>query len=163
MFKQDSQQRQAVPVRIYKTDGRIMLAAPMPGLEPENISVTLSGDRVTIQGEYRGPRQEERDLLAAEWTVGPYYREVTLPQPVNGQMTNATYGNGVLVLVMPIAASGQQPSHGEFQLEVIESTRGERVGHTGRAIHETTTAEHRQKVEQTARGAGETKFKHSWS
>ena len=32
-------QLQAIPVRIYDRDEHIILAAPMPGLEPENISI----------------------------------------------------------------------------------------------------------------------------
>ena len=38
-----------------------MVAAPMPGLEPENISVTIAGVHLTIRGEEWGPGQHERD------------------------------------------------------------------------------------------------------
>jgi HSP20 family protein len=146
-------QEQVVPVRLYQGEGRLMLAAPMPGLEPDDISVTVRRDTVVIRGEYRGPHQEERDLLIAEWAIGPYYREVRLPQPVDGARTNATYGNGVLVLVMPKLPAGEQGSDAEFRLEVLEATRGERVGHAGRDLHQTTTAEHLRQVEQVLRSA----------
>jgi HSP20 family protein len=66
------QQPKTVPVRVYHIDDRIMLAAPMPGLEPEDISVAVAGTRVTIRGAERGPGQHERALLLAEWTIGPY-------------------------------------------------------------------------------------------
>jgi HSP20 family protein len=144
-------QQQSVPVQIHQAEGRLVLAAPMPGLEPEDISVTVAGDRVTIRGEYRGSRQEKGDLLVSEWTIGPYYRDIVLPQPVDGVLTNASYGNGVLVLSMPKVAQGQRASHAEFQLEVVEATRGQRVGHTGSDIQPTTTQEHRQKMDQAAR------------
>src|SRR5258706_10982733 len=98
-----------VPVRMYTTDSRIMIAAPMPGLEPDDISVNVADAHVTIRGQERGPRQHERDLLLAEWTVGPYERQIELPRPVNGALANATYGNGVLVLALPILAL-EQPS-----------------------------------------------------
>src|SRR5262245_49114408 len=90
-----------IPVRIYEADDRIMIAAPMPGLEPDDIDVKIAGARISIRGESRGPRQDERKLLAAEWSVGPYEREVVLPQTVDGKHSNATYDNGVLVLAMP--------------------------------------------------------------
>ena len=154
-------QPQNVPVRIYQTDNQIMIAAPVPGLEPQNISVAIDGDRVTIRGEERGPHQHERELLLAEWTVGPYFREVTLPRPVNGTLTNASYGNGVLVLAMPKLESGQSGSGAEFQLEEITATRGERVGHSGRDQHQTTTAEHRQKMGESAQRAGEDHDEHT--
>ena len=148
---QESQQ--AVPVQIHQTDRLIVLAAPMPGLEPQDISVVVVGDKVTIRGEYRGSRLESGDLIVSEWTIGPYYREVTLPEPVNGPLTNATYGNGVLVLAMPVMEQGSRGSYTEFQLKVVEATKGQRIGHTGSDVQPTTTEEHRQKMEQTARGS----------
>ena len=146
-------QPNVVPVRTYTRDGRIMSAAPMPGLEPHDISVTVADAHVTIRGQERGPRQHERDLLLAEWTVGPYERQIELPQPVNGALANATYGNGVLVLALPILASGQPSVRSEFVLEVIAATRGERVGHSGRDLHPTTTRERRQKKAHPIRTA----------
>jgi HSP20 family protein len=139
-------QTKTVPVRLYQIDDRIMVAAPMPGLEPEDISVTIAGARVTIRGEERGPGQHERDLLLAEWTIGPYYREVSLPQPVNGVLTNATYGNGVLVLVLPKLAHEQPETDVEFRLRAIGTpTHGERIGHSGSTISPTTTGKFLEK------------------
>lgn len=146
---------QSVPVRIYQTESRIMIAAPMPGLEPENISISIDGEKVILRGELRGPRQDERDLMVAEWTVGPYYREITLPEPVSGELTNATYGNGVVVLSMPRLKSGQENWPVEFQLEAYDSTRGERIGHEGLAIIPTTTERVREDRAERARTASE--------
>ncbi len=140
------QHPRTIPVRIYQIDDRIMVAAPLPGLEPGDISVTITGTRVTIRGEERGPGQHERDLLLAEWTIGPYYREVILPQPVNGALANATYGNGVLVLALPKLTQGQPEVESEFRLQAIGATpHGERVGHSGSTLSPTTTQEHQQK------------------
>jgi HSP20 family protein len=148
------QQPQNVPVRVYQSDNRIMVAAPLPGLEPENICVTIAGDRVTIGGECRGVHQDEVDLLAAEWRVGPYYREVVLPEPVDGALSNATYGNGVLVVMMPKAEHGRPSTRAEFELQELVPTRGEHVGHVGHDIQPTTTEQHRRQVEETAEAAG---------
>jgi HSP20 family protein len=131
-----------IPLRIYQTSDRIMVAAPMAGLEPGNICVTVAGDRLTIHGDERGPHQHELDLVLAEWAVGPYHREVVLPEPVNGALANATYGNGVLVLSLPKMEPGREPVSAEIRLEVVDATRGERVGHVGREIRPTTTEEH---------------------
>jgi HSP20 family protein len=133
------QQQQHIPVRIYQTDDRIMVAAPLPGLEPENIAVTVTGDRVTIRGEERGPGQHERDILVAKWAVGPYYREVTLSQSVDGPLSNATYGNGVLVLALPKFIGERPRTSAEFQLQAVAATHGKRVGHSGSAIQPAAT------------------------
>lgn len=136
----NQEQPQAVPIRLYQSENRIMLAAPMPGLEPDNISVEVRGDRVVIHGELRGPGQYDRDMLVAEWTVGPYAREIQLPEPVSGRLTNATYGNGVLVLSMPKAVVGADNSEASFTLSptTSEATRGERVGHEGLNVSPTS-------------------------
>jgi HSP20 family protein len=136
---------QTVPVQIHETDDHIVLTAPMPGLEPLDISVTVDGDRVTIRGDHRGSRLGRSVILVSEWTVGPYRRETTIPHSVNGRLTKATYGNGVLVLSMPKMAPAGQSRHDQFQLEVVEASRGQRAGHTGARTEATTTLEPRQK------------------
>lgn len=94
---------QTIPVRLYQTEDQLMLAAPLPGLQPDDIAVAITENRIMIRGVERGPGQHEREVLLDEWTIGPYYREVKLPRPVNGPAATATYGNGVLVLAMPKA------------------------------------------------------------
>ena len=139
-----------LPLRVYQTDHRIMAVAPMPGLEPTDIFIAVTGDRVRIHGRQRGPHQHERNLLRAEWAVGPYDGEVVLAEPVNGSLTNATYGNGVLVIVMPKMRLGQRGVAAEIRLTTLESTRGEHVGHVSRLVQPMTTEEHLRKH----RGAG---------
>jgi HSP20 family protein len=129
---------------VYQSGNRIMVAAPMPGLEPQDIQINVDSDRVVIRGKLRGPHQHEQDLLLTEWAVGPYYREIDLSEPVNGALANATYGNGVLVLSIPKMPSGQPGTRADFRLEGINATRGERVGHAGHDIRPLTTREHRR-------------------
>ncbi len=146
--------QQKTPIRIYQTDHHVVLATPMPGLEPNDISVKIADNRVVIRGEQRGPDIEWRDLLMSEWNVGPYHREVDLPMAVSGKLSNATYGNGVLILSMPKVDAAETLDSAEFALEVIQAPRGERVGHTGHDIRKITTQEHRRLREKTAHRAG---------
>ena len=125
---------QEVPVRVYRSDRQLVLAAPLAGLEAGDITVTIDGPKVTIHGNVRGPRQHNLDLIEAEWSIGPYHREVVLPQPVDGMLTNATYGNGVLVLKMPTRTTDEPTDRTVFSLEAVGLARGERVGHTGHDI-----------------------------
>jgi HSP20 family protein len=144
---------QTPPVRLYCSAARVMLAVPLPGLRPQDITVTVTARRVTIEARSRGPREETRDHVLAEWWVGPYYREVVLPGPVNGVLANATYGNGVLVLALPKLDPGQPSADAAFRLEADRPPRGVRVGHAGRTRQPTSTEEHRQKRATAARAA----------
>ena len=142
-----SQPEQTVPVQLHWAQGRLVLAAPMSGLEPQDIAVSIHGDRITIRGEYRGSRHAQPETVISEWTMGPYYRDLTLPQSVSGELANATYGNGVLVLAMPTLESGVQEDATEFRLEADTGTRGQRVGHIGSEIEPAIPTENRPQSE----------------
>ena len=122
---------QTVPVQLHQTNQVLVLAAPLPGLEPQDITVHIEGHTVRIAGAERGSRQGQPEILVSEWTIRPYYREIHLPQPVNGTLTNATYGNGVLMLAIPLLEGGSQEGTTAFRLEATTSATGQRVGHTG--------------------------------
>jgi len=138
-----SQPEQTVPVQLHRAQGLLVLAAPMPGLEPQDISVSIHHDRVTIRGDYRASRHDQPETVISEWTMGPYHRDLSLPQPVSGRLTNATYGNGVLVLAMPTLEPDMQEDVTEFQLEADTGTRGQRIGHMGSEIEPTMPTQHR--------------------
>jgi HSP20 family protein len=141
---------QTLPVRLFETSDLLVLATPMPGLEPGDIAVTVEGDRVTIHGNERGPHQHDIKLLLGEWSFGPYHREITLPQAANGELTNATYDNGILVLTMPKLRDGRPIVRADITLQAIQATRGEHVGHVGRKGWPATTKEHRTAKHKTA-------------
>jgi HSP20 family protein len=102
---QASQATQHIPVKMYRSDERLVVAAPMPGLEPSDIQATIKPDgQLSLHGRLRGEFKGDKDVLLDEWAVGDYERVLSLPLPVDGGSATVTYGNGVLVVSMPIAA-----------------------------------------------------------
>jgi HSP20 family protein len=96
---------QYVPVKVYRSDDMLTLAAPMPGMEPEDIRVEVTGDgRLVLEGALRGALKGVKELLIDEWSVGAYHREVQLPSVVDATRGTVTYGNGVVVVALPLAA-----------------------------------------------------------
>jgi len=70
-----------------------MIAAPMPGLSANDITVTIGDDRrVILQGElcsagdypHCGELKGVKDVVLDEWSPGPYVREIELPMAVDG-------------------------------------------------------------------------------
>jgi HSP20 family protein len=62
--------RQHFPVKVYRTDDRLMLAAPMAGLEPGNILVEVTADgRLILHGDQRALLKEVNGLLVDEWSL----------------------------------------------------------------------------------------------
>jgi HSP20 family protein len=100
---------QTIPIKLYRSTDRITVAAPMPGLGPEDIQVRVGdGGNVVLEGrlcerEDCGALKGSTDVLTEEWTVGPYVRELTIPESVDGERGIVTYGNGVLVVSLPLA------------------------------------------------------------
>jgi HSP20 family protein len=127
---QEQAKIQHIPIKVYRTPDRLVIAAPMPGSEPEDILVKVTEDSVVVQGDIRGLLKDIKELLIDEWSVGSYYREIRLPNPVDGQRANVTYGNGVLVVNLPVS---EKTVPATLILERTGIARGERVGNSGRA------------------------------
>jgi HSP20 family protein len=120
---QEAVEVQQVPVKVYRSAERLTVAAPMPGLGPENITVEVTADGyLVLDGRLRGGLKGEKELLASEWSVGPYRRSLALPVPVDGTGGTATFGNGVLVVSLPIAAATRPAT---LRLERTGPARGE--------------------------------------
>jgi HSP20 family protein len=128
-MQQTQPQTQEIPVKVYRAAERVTIAAPMPGLEPQDIKVTVQANGpLMLHGELRGMLKGENDVLMDEWTPGPYHREVDLKQGVDGPTANVTYNNGVLVVVLPLAG---KTTPAELSLGRVSATQGETVGHQG--------------------------------
>lgn len=61
-------------------------------------------------------------------SVGAYHRELTLPVPVNATCANVTYGNGVLLVTLPIS---EQTSPARLTLERVAPGHEEHKGNAG--------------------------------
>ncbi len=127
---QEQLKQLSIPVKVYRADKRLMIAALMAGLEPENIAVEVTEDgRLILHGGLRAILKEVKDLLLDEWNVGVYHRELALPVAVDAACANVTYGNGVLTVTLPIS---EQTSPAQLALVRRTPTRGGRRGNAGR-------------------------------
>ncbi len=125
---QEQAKIQHIPIKMYRTPERLVIAVPMPGSEPEDILVKVTESSVVMQGDIRGLLKDFKELLTDEWSVGSYYREVQLPNPVDGEHAIVTYGNGVLVVNLPIS---EKTVPATLVLERTGAAHGERVGNSG--------------------------------
>jgi HSP20 family protein len=125
----ESEKLQQVPVKVYRSSDRLMVAAPMPGMEPEDIFVQVTeDDHLIVQGEVRGLLKDVKELLIDEWSIGAYFRDIPLPDPVNGEGANVTYGNGVIVVALPIS---DRVTPATLLLDKVGFARGEYTGNAG--------------------------------
>lgn len=128
---QEQAKIQEIPVKVYRTADRLMVAAPMPGLEPEDILVEITNTcHLLLRGQIRGVLKGDGDkeLLVDEWSVGGYYRDVALPNSVDGEHANVNYGNGVIVVAMPLS---ERTMPARLTMDTVGPARGERTGNSG--------------------------------
>ena len=91
---------QAVPVNIFEAEDILMILVPMPGLQEEDVDITVRGNSLTVEGRERADLKPEsgKRYLRHEWRYGPYRRMVELPYAVDANTAEATLGNGVLTV-----------------------------------------------------------------
>ena len=93
-----------VPLDVYETCAAVIVRASMPGVRPEDIDVTVTGDTLTMRGEL--PDQAPGDVVRyhhREHLSGALARSVTLPIEVQSSRVEATFEHGVLTLTLPKA------------------------------------------------------------
>jgi len=120
----------AIPVNLFENDGELMVVAPMPGVDPEDISIDVTDDgHLTLRAAMHGEGQERIEYLTREWSYGPYERTIELPCAVDARRANVSYGNGVLSISLPKVDT---TNAGRILVQRTGHTRGVAIGHSGK-------------------------------
>ncbi len=92
----------ALPIDAYATDGELVITANVPGVDPNDVQITIEGDTLTIKGQVKPPL-ENVHYLFQERRFGPFYRQLQINVPVQADKAEATFDKGVLTLTIPKA------------------------------------------------------------
>jgi len=91
-----------VPIDIYQTDKDVVVKATLPGVDPEDVQISISGDIPTIKGEHCEEEEiDEGDYIHRECRCGTFSRSLPLPVSVNSDKADAAFDKGVLTLTLP--------------------------------------------------------------
>lgn len=89
-------------VDIQETKKDVVVMIDVPAIDPEELSVSIVDDKLTIKGERkREDETREETYYRAERVYGSFQRIVQLPVEVIGDKAKATYKDGVLKIVVP--------------------------------------------------------------
>jgi len=92
----------APPVDVFEDEREIVLTVEIPGMRKEEIEIKLSDGVITISGERRLEREEQREgYHRIERAYGRFSRCFTLPQSVDQERISASYRDGLLVVKLP--------------------------------------------------------------
>jgi HSP20 family protein len=92
-----------IRVDITETDQAYQIKAEIPGVNKDDIKVSVEGNRVSINAEIKEERQADEGgrIVRSERMYGQQYRSFTLPQEVDDTSAQARYQDGVLELSLP--------------------------------------------------------------
>ncbi|MDY6881606.1 MAG: Hsp20/alpha crystallin family protein [Thermodesulfobacteriota bacterium] len=89
-------------VDISETSDNFVVKAELPGLESKDVSVTVSGDIVTIKGEKKKEAEEKDEHHHyVERYEGSFQRTFELPSSIIGDKVEASFDKGVLKITLP--------------------------------------------------------------
>lgn len=87
---------------VIDRDNEIVVKAEVPGVDKEDVQITLSGNRMTIKGETRREEKEEKgDYYRCEISRGTFSRTVVLPAEVDDAKARAAMRDGMLEVTLP--------------------------------------------------------------
>jgi len=111
-------------LEIYEKDGNFVVRAGLPGMKKEEISVSIHGDTLKIEGEHKADSEPEgkKDYHRSELRYGKFFRTVTLPAKVRRGKVEARYEDGILEITLPKAAE-LKPKKIEVKSKDNESER----------------------------------------
>jgi HSP20 family protein len=94
----------APAIDLYQTADEVVIKASLPGVDPKEIHISVTGDALSLRGELK----EERDSEGAQYHVkerrfGGFTRSMALPTAVVADKANARSEHGVLTLRLPKA------------------------------------------------------------
>ena len=92
------------PMNITQDDDNFYLRAEVPGIRPNELSISAVRNRVSLAGKREIQREHERvSYHRKERAEGSFNRTVTLPTEVDAERVEARYGDGILTLTLPKA------------------------------------------------------------
>jgi HSP20 family molecular chaperone IbpA len=109
----------APDIDVFHRNNELTIRADLPGLKRDEVSVDITDDAVTIQGERKREKEEEREgYYRSERSYGSFCRVVPLPEGAITDEAKANFHDGVLEITMPAP-----PGSKGRRLEITEGTK----------------------------------------
>jgi HSP20 family protein len=87
---------------VKETKDKLIVQAELPGIDPKDVSISLSGGLLTIKGEKKQEKEEkEENYHLVERSYGNFVRSIRIPVGVEEDKIEASYKKGVLKITLP--------------------------------------------------------------
>jgi HSP20 family protein len=120
-------------IDMSETDRQIRIVAELPGVDERDIEVSVSDDVLTIRGQRKAEREEEKtNYHLVERSQGSFSRAIFLPFTIDPEQVQATFKNGVLTLTIPKPKEVQDKVH-RIEIKKEEDTTDTKLRQIDRA------------------------------
>jgi HSP20 family protein len=96
-----------MPLDVVRHENDVTLRLDVPGIDPEQIEVTVDRGILTISGKREEERTENDKFFVRERTMGTFTRRMRLPESLNAEAVEASHANGVLEVRIPVLEQAQ--------------------------------------------------------
>jgi HSP20 family protein len=98
----------SVPTDVFHTEDRLVIRMDLPGVDPEEVEVTVQENTLLINGRRRFPFEADKVRFTRRGTFyGDFTQRVQLGKGLDVEQVNARFDNGVLEVAIPYAAEVQ--------------------------------------------------------
>jgi len=92
-------------IESYTKDGKLVVKAELPGVDPKDLDVSITERELVIKGERKSEKDtKEENYAYREIVYGSFERRFTLPEGVKTDELKAKFVNGILEVTMPAPA-----------------------------------------------------------
>jgi len=121
--EESSDEAWTIPLDVIKEGDNVVVQASVPGVNPDDVEVTIDDDLLTIKGHTKIDHEEQKgNYLIRERRSGSFTRSLRLPDTLDKDNAKPYYENGVVSISFPKLEAKKAK-----QLKV-------EVGSTGKAI-----------------------------
>ena len=94
----------APAVDVYEDKDNVFVEAPLAGVSPKDVEITIENDILTVRGETKKESEvDEKNYYRKEVRSGSFQRSVALPSHVLGDKAKAESHDGMLKITIPKA------------------------------------------------------------
>jgi HSP20 family protein len=118
----DAQSMWMPQVEVCEKAGKLHVFADLPGMNREDVKLSMEGDQLIVQGERRSSHEEGQQgsgFYQSERSYGSFYRSIPLPEGVDPQTVDASFKDGVLDVSLDAPRTPQQQTR---QIEIREGS-----------------------------------------
>jgi len=94
----------APAIDVYETEKEVVVEAPLAGINPEDVEISIENDILNIKGETRKESEvDDKNYYRKEVRSGSFFRSVVLPAHVVSDKAEAESKEGMLKIIIPKA------------------------------------------------------------